>query len=434
MASRFPVVGAMQRFWARLTTPQRVDQMVFSIGPSIPGIRMHEWRDALKVPSVWRCVNIISDACAMLPWGVWQRGDDGTVTRVFNNPAEWLLGTAPNAEMTAFNFRKTLMVHALLQGNGYAEIERDKRGAPYALWLIDDPDRVEPGRDVNGRLVYKVTQPAGETVYIPAADMFHVRGLATEGIVGLGIMAVARRTLSINAALEDVTSSYFQQGMRTPGFVKIKGTKGLEALKNLVTIIREQFTGARNFHTPIPLDSDMEFQPAGQTLKDSEFIDMRKFSLRDVCRWFGVPPHLAYDLEDATFSNIEAQDSTFLKYGLLPRLVPLEQEADIKLLSERRAGRYSRINAKAFERGDTAARMALYQSMRNMGVYSANDILRKEDEPTIGKEGDVRTMQQQYTPVTEKKPATETPAEETDPPEEPKKIAAPAPAAVRRVS
>lgn len=384
----------------RRTSPQQLNGgTMIPIGPSVAGVRLNDWRDTLTIPAVWRCVNVVTDAVAMLPWQVMKRGEDGQGEPQPGHPANWLLHHQASGEMSAFSFRKAILSHAMLQGNGYAEIQRDQRNRPTALWLIDDPDRVTPGRRASGEIAYAVQQRDGGRVIVPSADMLHFRGLATDGIVGIGILEVARRSLVVSKALDLVTERYFAQGMRTPGFVKMKGPKGLEAFANLVRLIKEQFTGLSNFHTPIPLDADMDFVPAGSNLKDSEFIDMRKFSVLDVCRWFGVPPHLVYDLERATFSNIESQDRTFLTYGLLPRIVPMEQEVDAKLLTSNWGGLYSKMNVNAFQRGDSAARASFYQQMRNMGVFTVNDILRLEDMPTIGPEGDVRVMQVQYQPT-----------------------------------
>ena len=412
----------------RRTSPQPVGQTLVPVGMSIPGVRLYDWRDALKIPAVWRCVNVVTDAIAMLPWQVYKRGEDGQGAPQPTHPANWLLHHQASGEMGAFDFRKTILTHAMLQGNGYAEIQRNARGQPIALWLIEDPDRVTPGRLADGSIAYSVQQANGGRVIVPAADMLHIRGLATDGIVGLSIIEVGRRSLGVSAGLEQITERYFTQGMRTPGFVKVKGgPKGLEALSNLTKLIKEHFTGLTNFHTPIPIDADMEFQAAGSNLHDSQFLDMRKFSVLDVCRWFGVPPHLVYDLDRATFSNIEAQDSTFLKYGLLPRIVPMEQEVDAKLLTSNWGGLYSKMNVNAFQRGDMTARGAFYQQMRNMGVFTVNDILRLEDMPTIGPEGDVRVMQVQYQPTGPAEPAEPG----ADPTTEPQSPPPPTPATAR---
>lgn len=401
--------GLLSRVWARVTSPQPVSSWAIPVGGGrIPGVRLSDWRQALQVPAVWRAINLISGSIAMLPWNVNKRDADGKITAQEANPIHWMLHDAPNDEIGAFVFRQTIVGHALGQGNGYAEIERNKRGTPVNLWLIDDPDRVTPGRSRStGKIIYEVRQAGGGTVYLDAKDMFHIHGLASDGINGLGILEVARRSIAVNIALDKVAEKYFTQGMRTPGFLKMKsGASGFESLKEMMKIIRDEFVGLQNFEMPIPIDKDMDFQPAGSNLHDAEFINLRKFGVLDIARWFGVPPHLLYDLDKATFSNIESQDRTFLKYGLLPRIKPFEEEANRKLLSNRFGGLYSQMDVSAFEQGDSAAFIAFAKGMSDIGAWSPNDVLRKLGESTIGPEGDQRTKQAQYKPIGDQGPAT----------------------------
>lgn len=396
MASIFGAIGRM--FGARRTSDQTIGGWIIPTGQRIPGVKLYDWRQPLQIPAVYRCVSLVANTVASLPWKVFKEGPDGERRVATENKAAWLLHRRASRDMSAFTLKQTLLVHSMLQGNGYAEIERDGAGRPYALWLIDDPDRVTPGRLSNGEIAYAVQQSTGGQVIVPAADMLHVKGLGTDGIVGLSLLEVAHRSMASNLAIEEMLPIYFRQGMKTPGFVKTKGKMSPKAFLEVVKLIRDEFTGVKNFDLPIPLDGDMEFQPAGSTLRDAQYIELRKFSVTDVCRWFGVPPHMAFDLDRATFSNIEHQGQDFLTYGLLPRIIPMEQEADIKLLSDNWGGLFSKMNTNAIVRGDLKARTAYYQAMRNMGVFTVNRILELEDESTIGPEGDVRVMQKQYAP------------------------------------
>ena len=61
---------------------------------------------------------------------------------------------ARHHQMSAFEFRRTLMVHALTSGNGYAYIVRDMGMASELLLL--DPSQVEP-EIIGGKLWYKIT-------------------------------------------------------------------------------------------------------------------------------------------------------------------------------------------------------------------------------------------------------------------------------------
>lgn len=419
-SSRRPVLLALGAIWNRITTPQRLEG-VWNYPHQAAQVRISDWRRALQVPAIFRCVSVISQSIAMLPWNVLKQDDDDSTEKLPSaHPIVWLLKHKPNPETKAFDFKAALLVHALTQGNGYAEIVRNGRGQPIELWLIDDPDRVTPGRDANGALAYKIQQADGGAVILGARDVFHLKGLTTDGIRGLGILELAARSVGVSIALDQVTERYFSQGLRTPGFMKLKGKGGIEALRKVNEFIKEQFTGLQNFHRPVPIDDNMEFQPAGSTLDDAQFIDMRKFAVTDWCRWYGVPPHMVMDLDKATYSNIESQGIDFLNLGLLPRIIPMEQEADFKLLTDNWGGLQSKVDTNAITRGDMAQRIAYYQGMRNMGVYTVNDILGSEGRSTIGPEGDVRVMQMQYQPTAAKPGADPSAPPTSDDPSQPK--------------
>jgi HK97 family phage portal protein len=400
-----------QRLWARLTTPLKLGQRAMVPMGNVRLVSsLNDPADTLKIATVYRCVTLISQSIAMLPWGVYKRSDNDVGERARQSPVEWLLHSEASPELTAYEFRRLLITHMLLYGNGYAEIERDNSNRPFALHPID-PTRVTPGRNAAGELVYAVRQAGGEAITLPARSVFHVRGTSLDGIVGMSILDVAASSLSTSVALDESLWRFFLTGFRPLGFLKTKGKLGLEGFKALEQRL-DEYSGLNKRWKAIPLDQDMDFQPLAVSPEDAQLVDMRKFSAIEVCRWFGVPPHMAYDLERATFSNIESQGRDFLTYGLMPHITQLEQEANRKLLSSSFGGLYSKINVNAIVRGDMGARGAFYQQMRNMGVVSVNEIRAWEDMPTIGPEGDVRVMQAQYQSTGQQQPPADPPPPE----------------------
>ena len=171
-------------------------------------VKFYYPEQSLKVAAAWRCVNIISNTLATLPWRVMTREEDG-VSQARNHPLYDLLSVRPNPEHTPMSFRETLISHVLLYGNGYAEIVRDNTGRPQELWLLA-PDRVEPTRDEVGNLVYRVSQAAGDMVYLNPDSMFHVPGLSFDGIRGYSVLDVADRTIGNSLRIDKFTSNYFQ--------------------------------------------------------------------------------------------------------------------------------------------------------------------------------------------------------------------------------
>jgi phage portal protein BeeE len=100
----------------------------------------------------------------------------------------------------------------------------------------------------------------------------------------------------------------------------------------------------------------------------------------------------------ATFSNIEHQAIEVVVDSITPWAKRFEDEANHKLFP---AGSpyYSKMNLNGLMRGDVASRGQYYQLMRNVGAFSANDILRLEDLNTIpaSKGGDKYVMQSGFT-------------------------------------
>ena len=100
----------------------------------------------------------------------------------------------------------------------------------------------------------------------------------------------------------------------------------------------------------------------------------------EIARIFGVPPHLVMDLEHATFSNIEQQSAEYVRDCINPLSVRLEQSMYRDLLTAReRKIYYFKTNTNALLRGDTQTRAQYYNTMRQNGVMSTNDIRELED-------------------------------------------------------
>ena len=359
--------------------------------------RIYSPEDSLMLASAWRCIGVISGSLSSLPWDVLERGPDRAVMKPERHPLARMLSTEPNPEMTAATFRSTLIQHSLLWGNGFAEIVRDREGRPRELWPIS-PDRVEPVRDERGMLVYEVQNRNAEKVMIYPKDMFHLRGLSWDGVAGYAITDVARRSLSNALRVDAWSSSYFKNALQPPGVITMGEDFELtpESIENVWASFRSSMGSGS--HRPFIAANGMDYRAIAHTPEQAQMLDTRLFLVREVCRWFGVPPYLAFASDDQKLGDVEAQSREFRQFTLDPIIVQLEQEADRKLLLNPMRFR-TRIDTRDFTRGDTSSRVELYRELRNMGVATVNDICRWEGLPTIGEEGDHRVMQVQWQPV-----------------------------------
>lgn len=342
---------------------------------------------ALQVSAVWSAVRLIAESIAALPWQLFER--DGTARNVLDgHNTTLLLNRAPNAEMSAFDARAMLTTSALLRGNGYAEIERDLRGQPVALWPIM-PDRVKPHRNRDtGAIVYVVDRRDE----VPARDMYHLKGPTLNGLTGLSVIEQARFSIATGRAADQFAHGFFENGTHVGAVLKVPGTLKTDGRENLENSLK-RYRGANNRGKALILEQGVEYMAIGIPPEDAQFIEQRRFNVSEIARWFRVPPHKIGDLEKATFSNIEQQAREFVDDALLPWCARLEQEADRKLLGAKQRPRlFSRINLRGLLRGDSQAQANFFKQMFDMGVYSQNDIRQLLDENPIP-EGDHRFVQ-----------------------------------------
>jgi HK97 family phage portal protein len=387
--------GALNRFMNGLT--RRDDPMRYTTGSylrqQVSGVTI-SMDSALTISAVWACVMAVTNAISRCPWQVYAR--KGTKQELLpEDPLVYLLNVRPNPEMTAIALREQLSISALTWGNGYAEIQRDLANRVVALWPLM-PHRMQmmrDGEDLGGKLYYLYSQQDGAQKRLEVDDVYHVHGPGITGLVGDNLVARAVLAMGLSAAQERFASTYFGNNTQLGGvleYAKKLDPKDLEKLRQQWS---DRHGGPQKAFKPAILEDGMTWKPYDIKADDAQLVDSRKFSVVEICRFYGVPPHKVMHLEDAHFANIEQQNIEFVGDGVEPWCLRYAQEGDYKLLSDRGARRFTRFDTTRLLQGDFKSRFEGYQIGRRIGVYSTNDILIREGDNPIGAEGDVRLVE-----------------------------------------
>lgn len=362
---------------------------------------------AMMLSAVWAAFRYLSQTVAVLPWHVKKDGKNGPEIQS-SHGVDYLLWKRPSKEWSSFQFRETLTHWALRWGNGYAEIEQDQLGRPFAMWPIH-PERVRVcratdyendayGDPINpGDLFYEVDQRGttmGVATILAAKNMFHIRGFG-EGPVGVNVIAYAAQSLGWARAAQLFGAAFFGNGMNPAGVVINKKPLKPDGLKRQKAEFDQLYKGPNNANRTAFLDNDADWKPIGFNAQNSQLIEVHQFLIEEQCRWTGAPPHKVMHLLRATFTNIESQGIEVVVDSIAPWVKRYEDEGEFKLFGQNRQKLYTKIDMRALMRGDMAARIAYYKGMSSVGAYSPNRILELEDENTLGPEGDVHTMQGQ---------------------------------------
>lgn len=329
---------------------------------------------SMTYSAVWAAVRAISEGVASLPLQVFRRGHDGSRSKANDHPLYRILHDQPNPEMSALTFRETLMGHALVWGNGYAEIVRDKNsGRVQQLWPLD-PSQVEPVRDENGELFYKY----GSVIFLPS-EILHIKGLSFDGVKGYSVIAQAKNSIGLGMAVEEFGSTFFGQGGKPAGVISVPGKLNSEAIQNMRKSWEDMHATVKNAHRVAILQNGVTYQTIGTPPDDAQWIASRQFQLQEVARWFKIPAS-KIGAGAGTYSSLEQDNLAFLQETLRPWLIRWEQEINFKLISSLDQ-LYAEHNQDALLRGDTAGRSAFYASALSWGWLSRNDVRALENLP-----------------------------------------------------
>jgi HK97 family phage portal protein len=338
---------------------------------SVSGMRVSP-DSAMRLAAVYACVRILSETMASLPLVLYRARADGGKDRVTDHWLYRVLGKKPNRYQNPFEWREMLQGHLALRGNAFCQILTNGRGEVTELIPIH-PDRVRLELLAQGDYRYRIQNAAGQEMVLRRGEVWHLRGLSSDGLLGLSPIELSRESLGMALAAQDYGARFFSNDAKpTGGWIEFPGNfKDSEAKR----VFRESYQAAQsgaNRGKVLVLENGMKFHEVGVTNKDAQFLELRKFQITDIARLFRVPPHMIADLDRATFSNIEQQSLEFVMHTMTPWAERWEAsiEADLMLDGDELEVEFDFANLM---RGDAASRSAYYQSGIQNGWLTRNE-------------------------------------------------------------
>lgn len=289
--------------------------------PTAAGVMVNQ-ASAMQVSAVYSCVSILSYDLAKLGASIFrgarrgkrQKASDHYLASLLKQPAPWL---------TWFEFCAMMQCAVLLRGNGYAVILRDAKGYPRALVPIN-PDRVALWEAADGELFYMVTRSGlhemavlrSEPLLIPAEDIFHLKALTLNGLLGLSPISMARESIGLAIAQEQLASRWAGNSAKPSGVLQTDQKLSPDAAKRLADDWKTLNSGLYNAGKTAVLEQGLKWQQLSMTLQDMEFIAARQFQLAEIARVFRVPLHMLGEIQKGTSATITQQGQEYLNYSL----------------------------------------------------------------------------------------------------------------------
>lgn len=334
---------------------------------------------AMQVAAVFSCVNLLARTLAMLPLTIRKWEANGDTSDAPQNPLWGVLRSRPNDWQTSYDFRAMMMGHLCLRGNAYAEIKAGRRGAVDQLIPLH-PDRVTVRRNSEGTLLYNISELNGVIRTLVADEVFHIRGLSSDGVLGLSPITQMREAVGLALATEEHGARLFSNGARPGGILKLPGKLSPTAKANLKSDWEEMQGGLGNSHRVAVLTEGLEWEQIGLSNNDAQFLASRNFQIEEIARIFQVPLFMLGVTEKSTTwgSGIEQLLIGFVIYTLMPWIVAWEQAISRDLIIAPETY-FPKFNLNALLRGDSSTRASFYKTMVSLHAMTPNEVRERED-------------------------------------------------------
>jgi HK97 family phage portal protein len=373
-----------------LNDPRAWDEL-FGINLSDVGVRVTP-QTAIGYSPLWRGINLISNVLMRLPFHVYKAIGHGN-TKDFSGVDRWaidpkhpaykLIHWQVNEILSVGTWKQVMCYHALFRGNGYSAIWRNARGEPLELLPLSPTDTVPVIED--GKLLY-ASKVGKEKRKIPAADVYHVKGLSYNGLAGHDVLTVMKDELGLGIGARKYASKYFANGASTGGVLIIPRGMTEAAAKQLKKDWKDYQEGLDNSFRTAVLEDGAKWIPTTFDPEKSQLISARQFSVRDVANILGLPPHKLGDDSRLSYNSLEQENNATLDDSYDPWLHRFEEEADLKLLSqkERDAGsHFFGFDRRPLKRPDAKTQAEIDQIRLNSGRNTLNEVRAENNEPPV---------------------------------------------------
>ncbi len=353
-------------------------------------VRVTGKESAMRIAAVYRAVNLISSGAAVLTLqykrrnrtlGYFMPADKGA-----GQTMNYLISVRPNARMNSYTFFKNLVGQVLLTGNAVVIPKRDIYGQVEEL-ILTSPGSVAYDQYSN---LYTIADPVNMLSGTYTADqVVHIKNTSTDGgYWGMSTIRYAAMTLGIAATADKETERRFATGGRFKAILQNNKTlKGFgnyqdKELKKMGDALQQSLNVGDDI---LVVQGDGQMTPISMSSADMQFLESRKFTIREIARFFNIPPSKLMDDTNSNYKSTEMSNIQFYSEALQPIVTEIEREFNAKLVGREGWGEYKFVfDIRAIYALDLDSRAKWNKTRLETGQCSVNDLRREDDIAPVG--------------------------------------------------
>jgi HK97 family phage portal protein len=327
---------------------------------------------ALNIPTVSACVELISNTVASLPIMLY-RESNGKVSEVVDDRVK-LLNDDTKDTLDAFQFKKALVIDFLIDGAGYAYINRERNKIKSLHYTEHQNVSINVGVDP----IFKSYDILVNGATYRDFEFLKVVRKTKDGVTGKGIIQENNKILSVVYNSLIFEELLVKTGGNKKGFLKSQGRLSAEAIEQLKQAWNNLYKN--NSENVVVLNNGLDFQEASNTSVEMQLNENKKTNSIEVNKIFNVPiPVLDGTANEDVYYN-------FIKICILPILKAIETalNKDLLLPSEKDKSFYYAFDTKELIKGDIEKRFKAYEIAVKNGFMQVDEVRYREDLEPLG--------------------------------------------------
>lgn len=335
------------------------------------GVDLVTKEQALNIPSVAGCVDLITNTVAMIPINMY-KAVDGEVSVIDDNRVK-LLNDDTKDTLDGFQFKKQLTEDYLLNGAGYAYINKHKNSVR-SLNYVDNAC-VSINKNVDP--IFKDYDILVNGTEYKPFEFIKLTRKTKDGATGKGIVAENNDILTVAYLTLKYEKVLLKTGGNKKGFLKAQKKLNEESLTALKTAWNNLYKD--NTENVVVLNDGLEFKEASSTSVEMQLNENKRTNSAEICKLFNVPVGI---LEGNASEN---EYNNFMKICILPILKAIETALNKDLLLEsEKDSFYFAFDTKELLKGNILQRFQAYEIAIRNGFMQWDEVRYIEDLEPYG--------------------------------------------------
>ena len=323
--------------------------------------------EAMNIPAVSKCVNLIADTVSMIPIKLYKEeflnGKRKTV-EVEDERCD-LFNLDTKDTLDGVQFKRALVRDYLLFGGAYAYIKKRRntvKSLNYVSFenvhIIENFDPIF--KDYNILISGQSYKPF---------EFLKVLRSTKDGANGLGIINQNQVLLKVAYLTLKFEQSLVSTGGSKKGFIKSEKKITKEAMDSLKRAWRELYCNTEN--NVIVLNDNLDFKEASNTSTEMQLNENKNSINNSILDIFGVPTDWNWE--------------TFIKTAVMPILSAIECALNRDLLLEKeKRSFYFAFDTKEITKGDIKTRFEAYKTALDANLMQIDECRYMEDLEPLG--------------------------------------------------